>query len=678
MKLMQFLRAFSLLLIISLSISSYACGPFFPIIPTPRYFSIDRPVKSMSEYDKEENLLLWQQLTSPDIPLSDIEEAVYSDNRDIFMTKSHTSGSDNLFYNFLNDKEGEELRDFLSTAKEMEERWKEIRSPWYYPKERDTRNTSGEFQEIIDKCKAYSGSKLADRYALQAVRALFASRKYEQCIQYADSVFRSVLASNLLKRMAERYVAGCWNRLGNKQRADSIFARNGDLLSISEKNQTAYMIARNPDAPQLMDYIRCNANDSAFMEMVMPLASDLLKKGKPKYAGDWYLLLAYGQYQQKNNLLNARKYVRNAVNSSFSSPELQKLAHAFKMKLDAARGDSHSLLSDLKWMEDVILSDTSTNEWGRMTQNIIYQHWVPLLWKKRDYAKAILLCAYADKFPQTNGEFDSNDYSNLSFQMMGSLSSGQLASVFRTINRSTPLNNFLRRKARTDKDYYYELIGTLAIREEKYDRAVKFLSQVSPQYLDSLTICKDGYLSRDPFTVYPSRWSYYGDDDMWASETQAGVHKKTPAADAKLKFASKMREYKKEMKEGKTADKRGMARLMYVIGRFNSFEECWALTQYWRGTIINRFYPTLQYWDDDYAKSYFDFLFDYDRTIGHRKMESCYDKEITKALNMLSSDEARAEAQYILGNLKTIVKKYPDTAISNHIKSSCDNWKTWL
>ena len=97
MKLMQFLRAFSLLLIISLSISSYACGPFFPIIPTPRYFSIDRPVKSMSEYDKEENLLLWQQLTSPDIPLSDIEEAVYSDNRDIFMTKSHTSGSDNLF-----------------------------------------------------------------------------------------------------------------------------------------------------------------------------------------------------------------------------------------------------------------------------------------------------------------------------------------------------------------------------------------------------------------------------------------------------------------------------------------------------------------------------------------------------------------------------------------------------
>lgn len=679
MKLTLSLKAFRIILLLSLSISSYACGPFFPIIPTPRYFPLDRSVKTMSEFDKEENLLLWQQLTSPDIPLSDIEEAVYSDSREKFIDKIHTPGSGNLFYNFLNDPKGEDLREFLSTAKEMEERWREIRSPWYYPKDRDIRNTPGDFQEIIDKCKSYQGTRLADRYSLQIVRALFASRRYEECIHYYDSAFRRIKDSNLLKRMAARYAAGCWTRIGNKERADSMFARMGDLISISDKNQVAYMMAHNPDAPQLMDYIRTHANDSVFMEMVMPLASDLLTKGNVKNPGDWHLLLAYGQYQNRDNLKSARKHISTALKARFSSSELQRLARAFKMKIDAAQGNSRSLLSDLRWIEEVASSDSSySEEWGRMTQNIIYEHWVPYLWKKRNFAKAILLCGYADKLPQTNGEEESTDYSNLSFQLMGSLSSGQLAAAFRKINRHSPLNDFLRRRARTDKDYFYELIGTLAIREENYGKAVKYLSQVSPQYLDSLAICKEGYLARDPFTKYPSRWTYRGEDEMWASETQAGVHSKRPVPDAKLKFASKMSEYQNEMKKGATADKRGMARLMYSLGRFNSFEECWALTQYWRGTLINRFYPTLQYWDDEFAKSYFDFLYDYDRTVGHKKTEAILDEEITRALNTLTSQEAKAEAQYILGNLKTVAKRYPDTAVAGRLKSSCDNWKNWL
>ncbi|MDE6576859.1 MAG: hypothetical protein K2J82_06205 [Muribaculaceae bacterium] len=676
-------KLFALLIIAGFA-NIMACGPFYPIIPTPRFFSLGDSYKTMADFDKEENLKLWQQLSSQEIPVSDIEQAVYKDSRDSFLTKSdslNAANSDNLFYKFLSKSENKDIREFLSAAKELEMIRTDTSSPWYYPAERNSTSLPADFREVMDVFSAYKGKRLKDRYDLQAVRTLFASGKYQECIDFYETAFSSVADSDLMKRMAKRYAAGCWNRLGNKQRADSMFASAGDIWSISAKNPAVYMSRLNPDAPQLMEYIRKHANDSAFMAEIMPVAEKLLRNNKVKNKGDWELLLAFGNYSQKHDRAKARQYINKAADHSFSSPELHDLARVFRMKCDAVYGDSCSLLSDLKWLEE---KDPESGEWQRMTQNIIYEHWVPTLWKRKDFAKAILLCAFADKLPQTNGEEEASDYSNYSFQLMGSLSSGQLISAYRNIIRSNPLNNYLRTKARSDRDYYYELIGTLALREENYERAGNYLSMVSNDYLQSLNISKDGYLSRDPFKVYPSRWSSYGskdeDDYFWERECQAGVHRKRSAPDAKLKFASQMLDYKREMTKGKSADKRGIARLMYAIGRFNSFEECWALTQYWRGNILNRFQPILQYWDlgDKDKEKEYAFMFDYDKTIGHRQTEAVFDKEVAKAMKMLASDEARAEAQYLLGNLKTVIRKYGDTATASHIKSSCDNWNTWL
>ncbi len=45
---------------------------------------------------------------------------------------------------------------------------------------------------------------------------------------------------------------------------------------------------------------------------------------------------------------------------------------------------------------------------------------------------------------------------------------------------------------------------------------------------------------------------------------------------------------------------------------------------------------------------------------------------------MLTTDEAKARAHFTLNNLKTIVKYYGDTSIGQYIKTSCDNWQSWL
>ena len=57
-KFTQFLS--SLILIAACAIESYACGPYNPIIPTPEFLGLTGPHKNMSEYERKENLRLWQ------------------------------------------------------------------------------------------------------------------------------------------------------------------------------------------------------------------------------------------------------------------------------------------------------------------------------------------------------------------------------------------------------------------------------------------------------------------------------------------------------------------------------------------------------------------------------------------------------------------------------------------
>ena len=191
-----------------------------------------------------------------------------------------------------------------------------------------------------------------------------------------------------------------------------------------------------------------------------------------------------------------------------------------------------------------------------------------------------------------------------------------------------------------------------------------------------MNVEKEGYLSRNPFNPHKCRWISYIPGEVYTAENKAfcGV---ASNSGAKLRFARNMLAYKQEMLYGKTSDIKGLARLMYAIGRKNSFSECWALTQYWRGwTVI--FEPSLQNWYDDSPYNDYSFLYNYDSPENYDATDNLYKKETAAALAMLKTDEARAKANYILGNLPLIMKRYGNTPTARHIRTSCDNWKSWL
>lgn len=692
-------QAFSLLAGMLTYVVSPACGPFCPIIPTPEFFAKSAAHRPMSDYDKEENLLLWQSQTSPQISLTDIEEAVYKDSYSAFCesTGYRPTRRANAFYAWLNNTGDGEIVSYLTTAKELEEARAAMQSPWYYPSSRMEDEAPYDFNWLITRCRSYRGRRFRERYALLVTRALFASRQYGACIEYTDSAFAGVADSHLMKRMACRYLAGCWNRLGDKAKADSVFAATGDIWSISEKDRAGYMARHNPAAPQLMEYIRCNATDTAFMLGLEPVARRLLKDSRVKDKGDWYFMLAYIDHTFKSGDLAALGHIRNAVRHSFSTEEMQTLARAYKMKLEGCAGDNRSLLADLKWIEGKCgLTAPDAQDWIRRCRNVIYVHWVPVLWKRGDYASALLLCAYADNidtrrlqsdmydyaydwpaevYDQTE-TFNPVDYRCLSFQLMQCLSSAELEGVFGKMKKRNPLYDFLRKKVRTDNDYYYELIGTLALREENYGRAEKFFARVSDSYWKGMNIYP--YLGRDPFSPWQSRSMLTAVTAASPVPGSAGMYLRTePSTGAKIDFARKMHAFQQQASKGRTADERGLARLMYAIGRLNSIENCWALTRYWKG-YVDLFEPILSYWSDANVSEVYDILDDSQRQFDREVAGEVYDNEVKWALSMLTTDEARARAHYILGHFPTVIRDYANTATGRHVKTSCDNWRHWL
>ena len=434
-----------------------ACGPYFPCIPTPHFFISPAIGSSIDELERSENLLLWQQLTSPEIPTDDIAEVLYTDN----------FSSGNLFRTYLRNTKDYEVEQFLSTAKELERQRREVESPWYYPEHRYQAN--GEFDDIIRTCKAYGGTRLKDRYALQLVRALFAARKYAECVESYDEYFRDFPDSNLLKRMAMKYVAGCWVRLGNIRYANLFFVGAGDFNSISgwPKVEAMYMMAdKDPDNSEMMAYLQQCATDSARFCEAKQVAEFVLRGKKVRNRGDWEFYLAYEAGEFHSDYATAARHMARALRSQFSSPEFRENARTYRMKIDGALGRRGNLLADLRWIESKMdVLSPAAEGWNRVLQNIIYTSWVPTLWRQKDYATAILLCSYADNFLASkqlhtgyppSSFYDSMrylcsdtllvsvplkeirkstkmlnplDYCNASFRLMNSLESSQLLSL---------------------------------------------------------------------------------------------------------------------------------------------------------------------------------------------------------------------------------------------------------
>lgn len=648
-----------LVTIITIAVSSIAYPCFDPTYGKDfvKFFQVTDDTSTVSDNTRTANLRLWQQQTSEDITLTAIEEIVYGDFDAESWNERKVSDSirKNSFYKWIRNNKATDIQNFLTLAKRVERCRADKCSPWYYPAKKTNGSIDCSFATLIEQCSEYKNGRLHERYGLQMIRLLHASCQYEECVAAFNEYFNSVPDDNLMKRMAMSYVAGAWTRLGDTDKANKYFAMNGDMKSLNGVDPFVYMVEVNPVAVSMhemehliwrsqIDLPLRGKGKEYVKDTILNVAYKVLRTGKAQNVGDWEFLVAYIEGEFNGNYNAANQHINSALSHKFSTLRGRDHARAYKMAVDGHMGHFESLLDDLKWLESIAELDDS-HHWRDVMDGIVYGHWFEYLIEHNHLPMAILLSNYVNSY--------------VTFGLMVNLKPQDIIDYKNFLDNTSSTVAYLRERGCNDDDYLNEIIGTLYMREGNYIEAYNWLSKVSPDYQNALKIYKNGYLKRDPFAFTPASRTD-------STECKKAFPKLRDTTNIKLHFAAEMCRLEQEMKHAENSNDRALSTIKYALARYASFTTCWALTSYAYGIVEI---------EGCVVPDKMSVLF-YNWDIGSKEKELMHDM-VADALASIKDDVVAAEAQYLLGNLKTVARKYPDTPTGKFLSTHCDNWKDW-
>lgn len=436
-----------------------ACGPYYP--DDPNYILMFRSCSPelerqwqdgcrFQDYEKEQNCILWQNITSPSIPISDIEKIIYDaklSNLDKFSTGSL---SVNEFAKWLSDPNHCEDLEYIRIAKEIEEIREYMNNPWYYAYEGDDEHSR--LTELKLLCQNYNGKRHTSRYALQLIRLYFAVGDYKSCIDLWENRV-SKLPQNIVTDMIASYVGGAYSRFGNRDKAIELFTQSQDIGSLislkawngveSTSNYTdervkelEYIYNRFPNSPllsiKLQEYVRNRESfvynyedwkDRGFHDPVMvktywkgdsliadaeQVFYDELKRFAQKASGSnncyqkgmWNYALSY-LYFLDGDFNKGLSYLNRAEHSE-ATPFIKESIKALRFLLDAQKASNSGvylskLQRDLRWLDEQMENDVKLNldnDWQYNNK----LNWRVCYWQ--DVARKVLLGVVCPKMKQ--------------------------------------------------------------------------------------------------------------------------------------------------------------------------------------------------------------------------------------------------------------------------------------
>lgn len=414
MKAMRLKQFFASAVFLLAGIPAFCCGPYW-YMPEEYYMYrvYDKSSFENQLSEIERNCAEWKRLTSSSINEDDIREVVYkySKKKTAAILSSRSTG--NSFADWLKKKNDTEIVDFLVLAKTCEEARAEMNDPWYYPSKNDP--VMATLDELAAKADSYSGTRLKDRYMLQAVRALFSLQKFSQI----DSLWQcenAGLKDGIIKEMIYGYVAGAAFNNGDIQKAVDYYTAKNDLHSLSmclrrqgkdgsPKGILNYAAEHCPDSPQIPEILQRlfygmepdgifyyqNTEDHNYPDYKkrarMCLVYDkhktedyisicLKAAAKAKEPGIWYYTAAYltdllGRPEQASSLANKAADARKSVFLAESVRVLQIYLDAKTAKYDS--NYDTRLLSQLKWLDEKV-KNSITDDVRKTTEAGYYLH----------------------------------------------------------------------------------------------------------------------------------------------------------------------------------------------------------------------------------------------------------------------------------------------------------------
>ena len=647
----------------------------------------------------EQNLRLWQQYAGEDIELEQIAEVVYrytvTDMQQCMSDAELERCQKNAFAKRIFTDSAQYAARLLLLAKQVEVTRAVYNDPWYYPASREESTLPSllsaieamiaEMQQVEMNVSFY-----VERLVLQKTRVLFASGQYDGCVRLWEEQVEHWDANSLMRRMIKGYVAGAYARRGQREVAYQYFLELenyqalADLTYSKEKRYTEFirrLYDPRPDcaavvAPVLQSELLelgqahiGSANDSAVCAQYYELMQYMIGRHRSKDMSLWYYTAAYLEDQMGcpekavQNIYRAQKYA--------TTEQMQASVRMMRMYLEAKtktydRQYEMQLYADLRWMDGQVKADSARLQrmWDErdidvwtirhniscqrggsyicypytMMRKILLAEVAPRMVKAGKPEMALALSNYADNMLlKMLCEEKCHCFDN-SFLVAMDTARARVVERYAecALNPASGMMRFLVAGSYVDKDYLYDVVGTLYLRERKYKKAMEALSHVDASYQARLNTQE--YLGRDPFELGCRR----------------SVEK---MVDSKYRFACQMYQLQQICEnENMDADRRAHAMINYAIGMRNSYTKAWALTQYFQGYYI---IPGHWTWLTDERK---------------KQIEKDYDRLVEKAFAMFTNDEAKALAYLRYRNNHTIITQYPQTSAAEYVRGCCDTY----
>lgn len=654
------------------------------------------------------NCLEWQKATSETIPLEEIYQVVYKMSLKEFEDIYNNRGAkyDNKFVEWITKKDSAIL-DFLLLAKTNEYIRLKRSSRWYYPSMKTGARMT--LEEIAEKAISQKDGKLRDRYLLQGIRALFSLTKYEECIELWENEISRLPEDNLMRQLIQPYIAGAEYHIKRPEKAIEYFAQLGDLESmrfcagcsggkISTIDALEIVCKYAPNSKfieeTLQTYIRSIEPIGEFywedklektpeIDRLRSLSLKMARGGGSDNPAMWYYTAAFLE-DLFGNASGASRLLGLAEKSK-STEYLAESIKIFRIYLDAKLLPYNShyenrLFSQLKWLDLKIQSDLNDevcNEtargfklfncesyyyWNDMMRRIVLAEVCPRMIKAGKTSRALQLANMADNRMRNlvNGydicdwstdkithsytkphkprfrysiKFNSCDYRNHFFEMIDSIGIDNVIKYVGRVNKpQSDFDRFLNSRGYVESDYLNDIIGTQCLRNMQYKKALNYLGKVSETYKTHQ------YMEYDPFSI-----------------VRKPIKMKT---EFKYEFAREMYSLEQSIDLTSEPNRRAMLMVKYATGIRNSFDWCWGLTQYYRGS---------NYWGQVCEKR--DWENDDNTKAAIRKANEL----IELACDIVTDDEIAANIQYMLCNFKTVALNYPNTEKGRLVRGKCDN-----
>ena len=742
MKSIRYILAISFITIIASS-RIEACGPYYPDDPANLHMfrscspELEHQWQNgcrFQDYERYENCLLWQRLTSPDIPLKDIEEVVYDSQLKDLKGLPESTLSGNRFAQWLSSPEHSEDLEYVLTAKEIEEIRDYMNDPWYYSYDGDDEHVR--LDELLKRCQDYSGNRHAERYALQLMRLFFAKKDFSGCIGLWESSV-SGMPQNIVTDMIASYAGGAYTRKGDRDKAIELFTRSQDIGSLislkawnnseersnykdSRVKELEYIFNRFPNSPllsvKLQGYVRdresfladdpLDADDEReFYDELKQFAGKAAASSTCEQKGMWHYALAYLAYLDGDNR-KASKWLSHAEKSE-TTPFIKESVKAFRFLLNACQANNSSryragLLKDLAWLDGCMQRDVKLQSEGNWHfDNRL--NWPFYYWQ--DVARKVLLgevCPRIEKAGNTTlalqlANYASNRISQLAPWIKAyhygwnDKDEPESYSVMMTMEEYR--KNWAEYNSFDYRNQFFDRInGVSADKAAEYAKKIIRPETESDRFLNERSYTDNDYIFEIVGTSYLREMNYEKATE-WLSKVSKGYQSRTNIAKKgyfkldPFKYQSDRKNYISDSNDYKLRFAQEMLSLERMMdSETEPNRKANAKIRYAVG-LRNSFGKCWYLTGYSYELGY-EHDADYSNwemyTSGEREgfkknlfAQNAYrkvDALMSQALSEFTDTEQAAQAHLEMKNFATLMKRYPSTMAANRIRGRCDRY----